>query len=227
MNIERNDKRLVILNLAADLRRLSLQLINNLRGRFQIKFAMTHYVEGFTLIELLVVVLIIGVLAAIALPQYQKAVERSRAQEGITLLKTVANAAQAYYLEHGSYPLSFSEMDVEIPWTGTVKGRVGDGGKEEKDARSNENWSLQISKSNSWYNLYLTRISGPYKGSGFLYIPSPSDGGKVENKVLCIEKKSYGFVYDRNKPAGSYCMGILGGKPGIIGAGGYRDYFLN
>ena len=60
-------------------------------------------VRGFTLIELLVVVLIIGILAAVALPQYEKAVEKSRMAEAVQVVSSLQKAVDIYVMTNG-YP---------------------------------------------------------------------------------------------------------------------------
>lgn len=68
--------------------------------------------KGFTLIELLVVVLIIGILASIALPQYTKAVERARIAEAVQVLGDLSTAENLYRMQTGRYATSKARLDT-------------------------------------------------------------------------------------------------------------------
>lgn len=81
---------------------------NTNKGRFCSKAA-------FALIEWLVVVLIIGILAEVAVPQYRIAVMKSRMIKYIVTLKEIVKAEDIYYLDNGQYTRNLSELDIEVP----------------------------------------------------------------------------------------------------------------
>ncbi len=170
--------------------------------------------RGFTLIELLVVVLIIGILAAVAVPQYQRAVEKSKATQALSLLKSLAQATQSYYLANGKYPTKFEQLDVDMAaWTGTTKVHL----TQIQDTRSNEDWSLQLWSSNPSNSIMIMvlRTSGKYKFAGFVITGTSSI-------PMCVEDSSAGFSYSQK---GMYCEKLFNGT--VIDPNNYfRQYQL-
>jgi prepilin-type N-terminal cleavage/methylation domain-containing protein len=79
-------------------------MLNNLKNKFQ---------EGFTLVEILIVVVIIGILAAIAIPTYFKYVERGYASDAKVQMKNILENSKLYYSENDDFPEDVKTMNEE------------------------------------------------------------------------------------------------------------------
>ncbi len=108
------------------------------------------FTKGFTLIELLVVVLIIGILSAVALPQYQKTVFKARAAEAITMLNSLKNAWQVCELEGkegcGDEDEVWNYLSIEMP--GTISTEC----TEDSSCFRTKNWEFATDGGGNFYS---------------------------------------------------------------------------
>ncbi len=180
---------------------------------------------AFTLIELLVVVLIIGILSAIALPQYNKAVEKAKATQALTLLKSAYQHAAVYYLANGEYPNSFADMGFQVPWTGSEKwSTVGD--NYEQDTKSDGEWSLQLyHAADGNLVLMMGRLNGKYQGAGFVMSVVNPEEPQIQGVIHCAERTKRGILFSTDLNAGDYCVKIMNGTE-VDATDNYRKYAL-
>ncbi len=169
--------------------------------------------NAFTLIELLVVVLIIGILAAVALPQYQKSVEKSKASTYLPLLNAVYTAQKAYFIEHNAYAEKFEELNVSVP------GNAGDPfyfTPISTDAiKLDESWTLHLTQF-PYAVLWKSTPTREY-GWNIFYEPIIGSVTAPEGIPLCLTRSD-------SVNANDYCRRYFGLKD-FFGSGYFSHYY--
>ena len=153
--------------------------------------------QGFTLIEVLVVVLIIGILTSIALPQYQKAVQKSKNANLKKQIMEITQAQEVYYSTYNKYSDSFNALDISLSLPVTYEDLCGISHSGTDSMRGTEDYYI-ILNNNGTGKSGITGLwkKGPYTCAGFK-IPLDGFNQGMENKTFCIENPAV--------KAGSFC----------------------
>ena len=179
--------------------------------------------SGFTLIEMLVVVLIIGILAAVALPQYQKIIAKSKSAQMYEAVSEIAKTAQIFYIVNGSWPSSFDDLDIDYELSDVEDSACGSssniGG-----IKTNGEFEFLIANRPSFSQVSVRLVKGPYKCTGFsMFFRYPSYLN-LENKLLCYEKGTSDMRGSKNQQ-GDFCEGVMKYRF-YMRADGDTDYFI-
>jgi len=168
--------------------------------------------KAFTLIELLIVVLIIGILAAVAVPQYQKAVVKSWMVPAKSLLNNFSSVWKLYYLTNGTYPTRLAQLE-NIPGT-----RVTTSFEENWnyiDAyKINSDWYLRLFYRNNLQGMDLIRSRGKYKGAGFAIYRKHWTAKIPTDTLLCKEASdsAQSAVPKFSGKQGDFCQQFFNGE---------------
>ena len=123
-----------------------------------------HLRKGFSLLEVLVVTLVIGVLAAIAVPSYNKSVKKSRVSDALNNLEIVSTKQQDFLINNERYAETFAELKLPMDFSGVSedgkKGTIG----------------------NFEYTLSKGCVKAKYSGNDSYTI-----GRNSSNEVFCID----------------------------------------
>ena len=167
--------------------------------------------KGFTLVELLVVVVIIGILASFAVMEYKRAIARSRAAQLETMLQSVVDATEVYFMTNGTYPVSLDDLDTTTGLESAGKTTTCGSSLVPSSVKKGKDFEIALFTVGvqKRYSLSAHFTTGKYKCTGFVYYLDVPIKPDLNHKMFCAEhyyNRSCGTYCER----GAFCNEVMG-----------------
>ena len=180
--------------------------------------------KGFSLLELLAVVLFIGILAAIALPQYRRAVAKAEAAQLYEMVASLRKTVQGYYVIHDKWPTKLEELDLEYKLP-IASGSVCASSNVSGGIMRNEKYELLIHGGSNFAQVSARFADGPYKCTGFSTFFEYPGYPNLENKFVCYEKPEGSQYRGVKNKKGDFCEKVMGYRF-FMTNGGDANFFI-
>lgn len=138
--------------------------------------------SGFTLVELMVVVIVIGILVTIAVPNYQRSVERAKCSQAISILKSMRNAALSYFADNEDFGATINELETQV-------------GANFYSAGGNLDWAFGYTGGATSFTASATRQGGVWVRAGQPLLTLSDD-------ILANTSEVWGGSYPKDDPGG-------------------------
>ena len=183
--------------------------------------------KGFTLIEMLVTIIIMGILASIALPQYQQSVLKTRYMKLIPVVKALKQAEEEYFLMHRDYAYDFDELSFSFKGA-TGHSTTSEGACQRGSVMHGRDFNIHIYEGNCLPYVYGELLNNNGRRSvGFLIYLDYNRNANGVRSLTSWSSRRYCYAFDHSEKMQKLCASLTNNTPEEGWSGDPRFRFQN